>query len=130
MRHLAWVSLVATAALVDGLSEERPMLVAKTEMLIRRAVDEVFKASSNPAITSRFWFTSGSGRLEAAKSVRWDWAMYDFSSNAAVKEAEPNRRILVEWSGARLPTTTIEWTFQCPSRRHDLRDDHELGIHR
>ena len=81
-------------------------------MLIRRPVDEVFKAFVDPAITSRFWFTSGSGRLEAAKSVRWDWAMYDFSSNAAVKEAEPNRRILVEWSGARLPTTTIEWTFR------------------
>jgi uncharacterized protein YndB with AHSA1/START domain len=87
------------------------MLVAKTEMLIRRPVDDVFKAFVDPAITSRFWFTSGSGRLEAGNAVRWDWAMYDFSTNAAVKEIEPNRRILVEWSGAQLPPTTIEWTF-------------------
>ena len=88
------------------------MLVAKTEMLIRKPVDEVFKAFVDPAITSRFWFTNGSGRLEAGRAVRWDWTMYDFSTNAAVKEIEPNRRIVVEWSGAQLPPTTIEWTFR------------------
>jgi uncharacterized protein YndB with AHSA1/START domain len=88
------------------------MLVAKTEMLIRRPVDEVFKAFVDPAITSKFWFSSGSGRLEAGKAVRWDWAMYDFSMSAAVKAIEPNRRILVEWSGAQSPPTPIEWTFR------------------
>jgi len=88
------------------------MLVAKTEMLIRRPVDEVFKAFVDPAITSKFWFSSGSGTLEAGKAVRWDWAMYDFSMSAAVKAIEPNRRILVEWSGAHSPPTTIEWTFR------------------
>lgn len=87
-------------------------MVAKTEILIRRPVDEVFEAFVDPAVTSRFWFTRGSGRLEAGKSVRWDWAMYDFSTNAVVKEIEANRRIFVEWSGARLPPTMIEWTFR------------------
>ena len=87
-------------------------MVAKTEILIRRPVDEVFEAFVDPAVTSRFWFTRGSGRLEAGKSVRWDWAMYDFCTNAVVKEIEANRRIFVEWSGARLPPTMIEWTFR------------------
>jgi uncharacterized protein YndB with AHSA1/START domain len=36
--------------------------MATAEMLIRRPVPEVFEAFVNPAITSKFWFTKGSGR--------------------------------------------------------------------
>ena len=38
--------------------------VAKAEMLIRRPVAEVFEALINPTITTKFWFTRSSGRLE------------------------------------------------------------------
>jgi uncharacterized protein YndB with AHSA1/START domain len=41
--------------------------VAVAEMLIRRPVAEVFEAFVNPDITSRFWFTKGSGRPESGK---------------------------------------------------------------
>lgn len=50
--------------------------VADTGMLIRRPVAEVFEAFVNPEITSRFWFTQGSGRLETGKQVHWTWEMY------------------------------------------------------
>jgi len=33
----------------------------KAEMLIRKPVAEVFEAFINPEITSKFWFTRGSG---------------------------------------------------------------------
>ena len=79
--------------------------VAKAEMLIRKPVAEVFEAFANPAITSRFWFTKGSGRLEAGKEVRWDWEMYGFSIQAKVKAVEKNPRILIEWPGDGAPTT-------------------------
>ncbi len=84
--------------------------VAKAEMLIRKPVAEVFEAFVDPAVTSKFWFTRGSGRLEPGKQVQWDWEMYGFSVQVTVKAIEPNKRILVEWShdGS---TTTIEWTF-------------------
>jgi uncharacterized protein YndB with AHSA1/START domain len=85
-------------------------LGAKTEMLIRRPVQEVFEAFVDPAVTSRFWFTRSSGRLEAGKQVRWDWEMYGFSVDVDVKAIEENRRIVIEWSAAGTPTT-VEWTF-------------------
>jgi len=88
------------------------MLVAKAEMLIRKPVAEVFNAFVDPAVTSKFWFSRGSARLEASKEVRWDWEMYDFSLKVSVKELDPNRRILVEWSGAQQAPTKIEWTFR------------------
>jgi uncharacterized protein YndB with AHSA1/START domain len=42
-------------------------------MLIRRPVSDVFEAFVNPDITTKFWFTQSSGRLEAGKQVQWDW---------------------------------------------------------
>lgn len=84
--------------------------VARAEMLIRRPIGEVFEAFVDPNITSKFWFTKGSGRLEAGKRVEWAWEMYGVSSQADVKVIETNRRILVEWSGYDV-TTTVEWIF-------------------
>ena len=52
--------------------------VAKSEMLVRRPVAEVFEAFVNPEITTKFWFTHSSGKLEAGKQVKWNWEMYNF----------------------------------------------------
>src|SRR2546426_8334889 len=84
--------------------------IAKTEMLIRRPVSEVFEAFVNPAITSKFWFTKSSGRLQAGKQIRWDWEMYDLSVDVDVKAIEENKRILIEW-GTDSARTTVEWGF-------------------
>jgi uncharacterized protein YndB with AHSA1/START domain len=85
--------------------------IAKAEMLIRRPVAEVFEAFVNPAITSRFWFSKGSGRLVVGQQVSWTWEMYGFSVQVNVKAVEPNDRILVEWSAYGVPTP-IEWIFK------------------
>ncbi len=85
-----------------------PMM--KTGMLIRRPVAEVFEAFTNPEITTKFWFTKSSGRLEAGKRVQWEWEMYGLTVPVTVKVIEPNKRIVIEWSGARHPTT-VEWKF-------------------
>lgn len=53
--------------------------VAKAAMLIRKPVAEVFEAFVNPEITTRFWFTRSSGRLEVGKHIVWTWEMYDHS---------------------------------------------------
>ena len=85
--------------------------VAKAQMLIRKPAAQVFEAFVDPAVTSRFWFSKGSGRLEAGKRVRWDWEMYGFSTQVDVKEIEENRRILIEWGGPDDPSS-VEWTFE------------------
>ena len=70
--------------------------VAKAEMLIRKPVADVFEAFVSPAITSKFWFTKCSGRLEPSKQIRWDWGMYGSFAQVSVKTIEQNKRILVE----------------------------------
>jgi uncharacterized protein YndB with AHSA1/START domain len=79
--------------------------VARTHLLIRKPVGVVFEAFVDPAVTSKFWFTRGSGRLEPGATVTWHWDMYGVASQVAVKAVERDRRILVEWP------TPVEWTF-------------------
>lgn len=94
-----------------AILELRNAPVVKTGMLIRRPVEEAFEAFVNPAITSKFWFTKGSGRLETGKQVEWEWATYGFSIPVMAKAVEPYQRILVEWPGS-AGTTEVVWMFE------------------
>lgn len=84
--------------------------VAKTGMLIRRPVAEVFAAFIDPNITTKFWFTKSSGRLEVGQQVKWEWEMYGASTQVTAKVIEPNKRIVIEWDGYS-GRTTVEWKF-------------------
>jgi uncharacterized protein YndB with AHSA1/START domain len=84
--------------------------VAKSETTIRKPVGEVFNAIVDPAVTTKFWFTKSSGRLEAGKRVRWDWEMYGVGTDVDVKETVPNKRILIEWDSY-IGRTPVEWEF-------------------
>jgi uncharacterized protein YndB with AHSA1/START domain len=84
--------------------------IAKTGMLIRKPVADVFEAFTDPNITSKFWFSKGSGRLEAGKQVTWTWEMFDASTQVTAKAIEPNKRIVIEWDGYG-GRTTVEWKF-------------------
>jgi uncharacterized protein YndB with AHSA1/START domain len=84
--------------------------VAKTAMLIRRPVTEVFQAFVNPAITTKFWFSRSTGPLEEGKQVQWVWEMYDKSTRVVTKAIEPDKRIVIEWDGYS-GRTLVEWKF-------------------
>lgn len=83
---------------------------ARTGMLIRKPAAAVFEAFVNSEITTRFWFTNGSGRLDSGRRVRWDWEMYDISNEVTPKVVEPYERIVIEWPGYSGPTT-VEWNL-------------------
>ena len=103
--------------------------VAKTQMVIRRPIGEVFEAFVDPAITSRFWFSRSTGRMAVGQTVRWDWDMYGVSPNVDVKAVERNRRILIEWDGPDNPSW-VEWTFEPNIRGPNVRRREELGLPR
>src|SRR6185312_12782830 len=71
--------------------------VAKTGMLIRRPVADVFAAFIDPDITNKFWFSKGDARLQVGKQVKWEWEMYGTSTRVIAKIIEPNKRIVIEW---------------------------------
>ena len=76
---------------------------ANAQMLIRKPMEEVFVAFVDPTVTTKFWFTKSSGRLEPGKRIRWDWEMYGASVEVVVKAVEKNQWLEIEWSGTELP---------------------------
>lgn len=84
--------------------------IVKAEMLIRKPPAEVFNAIIDPAVTTKFWFTKSSGKLEPGKRVRWDWEMYGVGTDVDVKEIDLNKRILIEWDSY-VGRTPVEWEF-------------------
>lgn len=70
---------------------------SQAQMLIRKPVKIVFEAMLNPEITTQFWFTKSSGKLETGKTVTWQWEMYGASADVAVKTMVANEMIAFEW---------------------------------
>ncbi len=84
----------------------------EVQMKIRKPVSEVFRAFIDPEITTKFWFTKSSGKLEAGKVVTWEWEMYGVSTQVLTKEIIPDQRILTEWGN---PVTMVEYEFRALS---------------
>ena len=84
---------------------------AKAEMLIRNPIEIVFEAFINPEITTKFWFTKSSGKLEEGKETEWTWEMYNHSVSVRTKMIEQNKKITIEW-GNHDEISIVEWTFK------------------
>jgi len=80
----------------------------EVQMLIRKPVAQVFEAFIDPNITTNFWFTKGSGKLETGKTIIWEWEMYHASIRVFVKEIVKNERISIEWNE---PPTQVDFLF-------------------
>ncbi len=83
--------------------------VVETQMLIRRPVAEVFEAFIDPDITTNFWFTESTGKLEPGKTVTWEWGMYGVSTEVTVKEIIKNETIKIKWGD---PATAVDFEFE------------------
>lgn len=86
---------------------------ARTAMLIRRPVSDVFNAFINPDVTTKFWFTKSTGPLEEGKSVDWTWEMYNVTDSVFVRKIKPDTYIEFDW-GTKDETSrsTVELKFE------------------
>ena len=83
---------------------------ALAEMLIRRPVAEVFEAFVDPAITTQFWFTHSTGRLDQHREVEWTWEIYQHSTEVKVMSITTHQRIEILW-GTPHEHSHVVWTF-------------------
>ncbi len=67
---------------------------------IGRPCAEVYDAVADPAQLSQYFTTGGArGRLEPGNDVSWDFHDFPGAFPVTVVEAEPPRRIVIEWEG-------------------------------
>ena len=83
---------------------------AKSELGIRKPVKEVFEAFINPDITTNFWYTHSTGKLEEGAAIQWKWEMYNLVVPVIVLEIIENKKILIEW-GEGKHQSTVSWEF-------------------
>ena len=101
------------------------MLTGTKGMLIRRPPAEVSRAFADPSVTTKFWYTKSSGRMETGAKLRWDWEMFGASADVVVKEADPDRRIVFDW-GREGGMRTVELRF-VPWQEHTYVNVTETG---
>ena len=69
-------------------------------MIVNRPVHEVFEAVADPKQLSAYFTTGGAqGRLEAGKTVTWDFHDFPGAFPVHVKEVVPDEKIVFEWQG-------------------------------
>ena len=85
--------------------------IAKTEMLIRKPAAAVFRAFTDPTITTRFWFTKSSGAVATGAELTWTWEMYNLDVPVQVVEVKPHSKIVIEWGDGE-HRSTVRWDFK------------------
>lgn len=84
-------------------------IFVQAQMLIRKPIHEVFEAFINPEITTNFWFTKSSGKLEEGKVILWEWEMYGAKSEVKVHQIIPNELIKTTWE---LFSNNVDYEFK------------------
>lgn len=84
---------------------------------VARPCAEVYEAVADPEQLSRYFTTGGArGRLEPHTEVSWDFHDFPGRFPVTVVEADPPRRIVIEWAGAETTreegTTTTTFAFE------------------
>ena len=73
----------------------------KVMMIVGRPVDEVFEAVADPKQLSSYFTTGGaSGRIDAGKTVTWDFHDFPGAFPVEVDEVVPNEKIVLRWEAA------------------------------
>ncbi len=81
----------------------------EAQMLIRKPVEDVFEAFINPEVTTHFWFTKSTGRLEEGKTITWEWEMYGVKNVVKVHQIIPNQLIRIQWGN---PSVNVDYEFK------------------
>lgn len=85
------------------------LIKIETQMMIRQPTPVVFAAFINPEITSKFWFSSSTGKLEHGKTIQWTWEKYQISTAVKVTKIVENELIQIQWGK---PETTVDFIFE------------------
>ena len=97
----------------------------ETQMMIRQPVSSVFQAFIDPEITSKFWFSSSTAKLEQGHTVIWTWEKYQVSTKVTVTNIIANELIQIQWGE---PSTTVDFKFEALNESQTYLTIHNYNI--
>ncbi|HET7628203.1 MAG TPA: SRPBCC family protein [Bacillales bacterium] len=86
--------------LLAGMKERREVRMVTemtTKMKINKPAAEVFEAVADPEKMGNYWFSSGTSRVEAGKTITWRYEEYGAEGVIHVKEVVENEKIVFDW---------------------------------
>jgi uncharacterized protein YndB with AHSA1/START domain len=75
-----------------------PVVVARSEMLIRSPAKAIFKAFVEPAWLKKFWLKNASRPLALGETVHWEFLVPGAKEEVTVIHMEDGQRIAFGWS--------------------------------
>ncbi|WGW13989.1 SRPBCC domain-containing protein [Saxibacter everestensis] len=99
------------------MEDELTELTFTVSVRVSRPSAQVYEAVADPEQLSRYFTTGGArGRLEPGNDVTWDFHDFPGAFPVRVLEADPPRRIVIEWAGEATTndqgTTTTTFEFE------------------
>lgn len=79
-------------------------LTVNTQTGILKSAHDVFEAIVDPEKMSGYFITSGSGRMEAGKTIKWIWEDYGAEHDIKVQKIELDKFISFKWSASGVET--------------------------
>lgn len=101
--------------------------IVESQMRIHKPVSEVFEAMANPDITSKFWFTKSSGRVEPGKTLEWEWGQFGVKDTVDILDVKTDEYISLQWKLGELKTL-VEMVFESHSDTSTLVKVTESGF--
>lgn len=79
----------------------------------------------DPSITTNFWFSKSSGKLEKGKTVNWEWEMYGQSKEIFVIDIIDNKKISFKWDER---STMVDFEFKVLEENRTLVTIKQYGF--
>lgn len=79
-------------------------LQVNSQLGILNPVNEIFEAIVDPEKMSKYFITSGSGRMLAGSTITWSWEDYNTELEIKVQKVEKDKAISFYWTGIGIET--------------------------
>jgi uncharacterized protein YndB with AHSA1/START domain len=80
-------------------------LSISTSLQISNTPKEVFDAIIDPEHMTHYFISKSSGKMEAGKTLEWEFPEFPGSFSVRLKSIKPHDSIIFEWDGDRHPLT-------------------------
>lgn len=99
---------------------KKKALQVKTQLEIGKPVHEVFEAIVDPKKMSHYFISSGSGRMQAGKTVRWKFDTGGGGLDVRVERIEPDRFVSFFWSASGIEARRVAMELARSGKRGTL----------
>jgi uncharacterized protein YndB with AHSA1/START domain len=110
-------------------------LKIKASLKMQKPASQVFEAIVDPAKMSNYFISKSSGRMEAGKTVTWQFPEFDMQFPVRILEVENDKFIKYSWDDMDGTSTTVEMTLKSVGNNETFvtitegsRENNDTGI--